>query len=34
MQQLSQKQEVAYAAVQEYAAQMEITTRVLQKCAR
>ncbi|TBD31944.1 hypothetical protein [Rhizobium ruizarguesonis] len=34
MQQLSDKQRVAYAAVKEYAAQMEITTRVLQKCAQ
>ncbi|MBY5351039.1 hypothetical protein [Rhizobium leguminosarum] len=34
MKQLSDKQKVAYAAVKEYAAQMEITTRVLQKCAQ
>ncbi|NKJ96096.1 hypothetical protein GFM14_32025 [Rhizobium leguminosarum bv. viciae] len=34
MRQLSDKEKVAYAAMREYAAQMEITTRLLQKCAR
>ncbi|PCK81217.1 hypothetical protein [Rhizobium sophoriradicis] len=34
MRQLSDKEKVAYAAMKEYAAQMEITARLLQKCAR
>ncbi|PDT21247.1 hypothetical protein [Rhizobium hidalgonense] len=34
LRQLSDKEKVAYAAMKEYAAQMEVTTRLLQKCAQ
>ncbi|PDS76044.1 hypothetical protein [Rhizobium sp. L43] len=34
MRQLSDKEKVAYAAMKEYAAQMETTARLLKKCAQ